>query len=139
MNADIHRVLIGVFFAVHAVIYSFSIALVVLLYGGMGTYFALGYGKRSEQGLGIFFIVMTAIVVAIASVIVVPQILAAFKLLRNKGGARFWAIFAAITALISFPFGTAIGIYALIILFGEQGRQLEGARAMPPPPPSNWQ
>jgi ABC-type spermidine/putrescine transport system permease subunit I len=43
-------------------------------------------------------------------------ILAAVTLLRRDRSGRTLALVAAFLALISFPFGTALGIYSLIVL-----------------------
>lgn len=139
MTAKDHSKLLGIFFAIHAALYGFGILLATVIYGGMGVYI-LSYGKRNEQPLGVIFIVAMVFVVLISLVLVIPQILAAFKLIKNKGGARFWAIFAAITSIISFPLGTALGVYALWFLFGDQGKHHfnSGTGQMPPPPPQNW-
>lgn len=139
MTTKEHTRLLGIFFAVHAGIYAVGILITVLIYGGLGAVF-LTAGKNDEKVMGAIFLVAVVFVFIFSLIILVPQILAATKLLKNKQGARFWSIFASITALLSFPLGTALGVYGLVFLFGEQGKYLENTNfnAMPPPPPTNW-
>jgi hypothetical protein len=62
----------------------------------------------------------------------------------DKPGARNWGIAASIICLLSVPLGTALGVYGLWFLFGEEGKRhyLGGGDYAPrsfPPPPNNWQ
>jgi hypothetical protein len=139
MTAKDHSKLLGIFFAIHAALYGFGGLLAMLIYGGMGGYWLANGRNAEERFLGGVFIFAMVVLLLISLVLVVPQILAAFKLIKNKSGARFWAIFAAITSLLSFPLGTALGIYGLWFLFGEQGKQFYNAGGTQmPPPPQNW-
>lgn len=139
MTTQEHSRLLGIFFAVHAGIYAVGILIAILMYGGLGVLF-LTAGKNDEKVMGVIFLVAVVFVFIFSLIILIPQILAAVKLLKNKPGARFWSIFGSITALLSFPLGTALGVYGLVFLFGEQGKYLENKNfsAMPPPPPTSW-
>ena len=95
--------------------------------------------------VGAIFIGMILFVVVISMIFVVPQLLGGWKLFKEKPGARTWGIVGSIIALLSFPLGTAAGVYGLWFLFGEEGKrfylggnqqQMFGA---PPPPPHNCQ
>lgn len=70
------------------------------------------------------------------------DLLAGYGLLKRRSWARTAGIIAAITALLGFPLGTALGVYGLWFLFGEKGRQfyLTGQETayLPPPPPQFW-
>ena len=140
MTAKDHNKLLGIFFAIHAAINGIGLILGTLIYGVMGAAFAIGAQKPEEKFFGLIFIVIAVAVLIIGSIIFVPQALAAFKILKNKSGARFWATFGAITALLGFPLGTALGVYALWFLYGEQGKQFYDGNIgqQMPPPPNNW-
>lgn len=80
----------------------------------------------------------------------IPKIIAGYGLKREKPWARTWAIVASVMAAMSFPLGTAIGVFGLVFLFGEEGKRyfespeygkLDPARhAMPvAPAPNSWQ
>lgn len=102
-------------------------------------------------------IIMTVLIVVFVFAVIVtllfsiPKVVAGYGLKREKPWARTWAIVASIMAAMSFPIGTAIGVYGLIFLFGDEGKKyfegpeygrLDPARqqAMPSAPqPNSWQ
>ncbi|MEP6789200.1 MAG: hypothetical protein ABJB40_12255, partial [Acidobacteriota bacterium] len=62
--------------------------------------------------------------------------------------ARTWAIIASIMCCLSFPIGTAIGVFGLVFLFSDEGTkyfedrsfgQIAAAGNKNPPPPNSWQ
>ena len=60
-------------------------------------------------GVGIFLIVLSA-----------PEIIAGVGLLKRLEWARILTLVVAFFNLLSLPFGTALGIYSIIILFKEE-------------------
>jgi hypothetical protein len=77
-------------------------------------------------------------------IFVIPQLLGGWKLLKEKPAARIWGTVGSVVALLSFPLGTAVGIYGLWFLFGDEGKRfyLPGGNAAVnnfQPPPHNWQ
>jgi hypothetical protein len=65
-----------------------------------------------------FFI---AILVAIFSV---PNIICGWGLLRRKSWSRVFALVLGCLGLLSFPFGTALGVYTLWLLTKPEAQQL---------------
>ena len=57
-------------------------------------------------------------------VLSVPGIIAGFGLLKFRNWARILTIILSMLNLISFPLGTALGIYGLVILFNEEAQEL---------------
>lgn len=51
-----------------------------------------------------------------------PSLLAGYAMLKRKSWARVMGIVAAAFAALSFPFGTALGVYTFWFLFGQQGQ-----------------
>src|SRR5215213_2503075 len=51
-----------------------------------------------------------------------PKIVAGYGLRKNKSWARTWAIVASIMACMSFPLGTALGVFGLVFLFSDEGK-----------------
>ena len=99
-------------------------------------------------------LILTILIVAFAFAFIVtilfsiPKIIAGYGLRRDKPWARTWAIVASIMACLSFPFGTAIGVFGLVFLFGDDGKQYFDAAAyrgqlgggqIAQPPPNSWQ
>lgn len=60
-------------------------------------------------GLGVFFFVIVA-------AFAVLYIVAGVFLLKRRRAGKGWGIAAAVASLFSFPIGTALGVYALVIL-----------------------
>ena len=90
-----------------------------------------------------FIGIVFGVAMVISILLLIPIAFAGFKMFKEKSNAKIWGIIASIISLISFPIGTALGVYGLWFLLGEQGRQFyEGgqiASKYPPPPPNSWQ
>lgn len=96
--------------------------------------------------VGAVFIGMVFVLFLISLVFLLPQIIGGFKLLRERPNARIWGIVGSIIACLSFPLGTAAGVYGLWFLFGDDGKRFYLGGQQPlfrnppqPPPPNSWQ
>ncbi len=97
--------------------------------------------------MGTIFVVMAFVIAPIILLFAAVNLTAGYKMLKEKMGARNWGVAASILSLLSIPLGTALGVYGLWFLFGDEGKQfyhLGGAPRQqnvfnPPPPPQNWQ
>ncbi len=96
----------------------------------------------------VFFGVIFAIVLVTTVLFSVPKVIAGYGLRAHKPWARTWAIIASIMCCMSFPLGTAIGVFGLVFLFSDEGKKyfediqygrLGPARSAIPPPPNSWQ
>ena len=68
--------------------------------------------------------------------IALPQIIGGLGLVRHKEWARILILVLAFLSLVHVPFGTALGIYTMIILFNpETVRLFHGGAPAPPAPP----
>lgn len=54
----------------------------------------------------------------------IPSIIAGWGLSQRKSWARILTIILAILSLPQFPVGTAIGVYALVILFNDESKRI---------------
>ena len=109
--------------------------------------------KPNEPGPEIllpFLIVIIAIIFGSLLLFSIPKVVAGYGLRNEKSWARIWAIVACCMAVMSVPFGTALGVWGLIFLFGDNGkRYFESAdygrlsavsgQNISPPPPNSWQ
>jgi hypothetical protein len=66
-------------------------------------------------------------IAALFGLMAIPSILAGWGLSQRKSWARILAIILAILSLPQFPIGTAIGVYALVILFNEESKRILSA------------
>ncbi|NLG50833.1 MAG: hypothetical protein GX552_12065 [Chloroflexi bacterium] len=89
-----------------------------LVIGGFVFLLLAGIGVVSgePEALGVLGLVglFVALVTAVLSI---PGLLAGYGLLKRTSWGRILAIIIGILNLPSFPFGTALGVYALYIMF----------------------
>jgi hypothetical protein len=146
MIAKEHNRLVGTFLMIHGGFQAMIMAFLGLIYGVMGAAIVFG-GRGEERFVGFIFVVVIAFLAIFASAFVVPQVLGGYKLFKEKPNARIWGIIGSIVACLSFPLGTAAGVYGLWFLFGEEGKRfyLGGVahrvlQSQPQPPePNSWQ
>lgn len=73
-----------------------------------------------------------AIFVVIMAVAALPNLLAGYGLLTRRQWGRILAIIVAILDLPAFPFGTALGIYTLVILLSGEAQAFFSPRRVAP-------
>jgi len=146
MNAKEQNKLAGIFLLVHGAAQAIVMVLVGLIYGGIGAAMLATSRRDDEQFAGVMLVIVMAFVVVFAMIFVIPQIVGGFKMLKERPNARTWGIIGSIISCMSFPLGTAAGVFGLIFLFGDAGRQFYlGAGSTrsysqpQAPPPSSWQ
>lgn len=147
MTAKEQNKLAGIFLMAHGAIQAFVMFIVVLVYGGFGTAILSTSSRDDEQFAGIAIIGFALVMAFFAFLFVVPQLIGGWKMIKERPNARVWGIVGSIISCLSFPLGTAAGVFGLVFLFGETGRQfyLAGTPAQPgyfppqPPAPNSWQ
>jgi cytochrome bd-type quinol oxidase subunit 2 len=143
MTAQDHGKLLGIFHLIQGGLQSFAGIVIALVYGGLGLAFRANAQRPEEQFMGTIFVILAFIVAPIVLAFAAVNLIAGYKLLKEKAGARNWGIAASVISLLSIPLGTALGIYGLWFLYGENGRQFylneRHQNAFAPPPPQNWQ
>ncbi len=145
MIAKDHGKLLGIFHLIQGGLQAFGGIFLALIYGGLGLAFRSNAHKPEEQMMGTIFVILAFVLAPIILIFAGISLTAGYKLLKEKAGARTWGIVASIFALPSIPLGTALGVYGLWFLLGEEGKRfyLGGAQQQnmfsPPPPPQNWQ
>jgi hypothetical protein len=147
-----HAKLLGLFMWIFAGLQIGVIALIGIFYVFIFGAVASQMGKTPRHGndpspeafLGIFAVVMIfALVITLA--FMVPKIVAGYGLRKGKSWAKVWTIVACVLAVMSVPLGTAVGVYGLWFVFGDEGKAFfDGPDFAPPstaaaPPPNSWQ
>ena len=101
------------------------IGILWIVYGLMGLLFALFiflvlFGVSFIPGLGGIAPGILRLVAWIASlfflVLALPQVIAGMGLLRRKEWGRILTLIVSFFHLLSFPLGTALGIYSFVVL-----------------------
>lgn len=150
MTPNEHNRLAGIFLMVHGGFQALTIVLVAVIYGVLGTVF-VATGKGEEKFVGAVMYIAVIFIAIIGSAFVLPQLIGGWKMLKERPGAKSWAVVGSIISCFSFPLGTAAGVYVLWFLFGEQGKAYELSRGtavfigapsyqnqQQTPPPYNW-
>lgn len=95
-------------------------------------------------------IVVVGIIFVMTLLFAVPKIIAGYGLRNEKSWAKVWGIVACVMAVMNVPFGTAVGVYGLIFILGDNGKAYfdnpyygrlpnDVGAGMVQPPPSSWQ
>ncbi len=145
MSPREHNRLVGIFLMAHGALQAVVMVFICIIYLVMGS--AIFVSARGSEGqmVGVIFIAAIAFVAVFSLIFILPQIIGGYKLWKEKPSARGWGIAASIISLLSFPLGTAAGVYGLWFLFGDLGKQFYlGGRPQNQfpanfPPPGNWQ
>ena len=132
----------------------------VLILGVMAVFFSVFFGailanaprKANDpppEFFMAFFGVIFVIVLIMTVLFSVPKVVAGYGLRNHKPWARTWAVVASVMCCLSFPIGTAIGVFGLVFLFSDEGKQYfddmaygrlsPAGRASIGSPPNNWQ
>jgi hypothetical protein len=143
MTAKEHNRLVGIFLMAHGGMQAVIMVLLCVFYAIMGTaMFATAPGD--QKFVGLVFVGLIVFVAILALLFVLPQVIGGYKIYRELPNARTWGIVGSIISCLSFPIGTAVGVYGLWFLFGEEGTrfylggQTQNAFPGPPqPPPPN--
>lgn len=103
-------------------------ALVVLLVFGIPAGLVVADGDPDAAGTLSIFGVIGGFVVLLAAIFSVPALVAGFGLMKYREWARIWTIVASVLHLLNIPFGTALGVYGLWVMFKDQTVTLSKAR-----------
>jgi hypothetical protein len=142
MTAKDHNRLIGLFFLIWGGLQILGLCIAILVMLGVGGAALSGARSRDAAPIAAVF-GFTTVILIIAMILAIPAIIAGLKMRKENPGAKTWILVAAILALLNFPLGTALGVYALWFMFGDQGKSFYsggngGNSFNQPPPPNNW-
>jgi hypothetical protein len=142
--------LLGLFLWILTGFQLFLVVLIGLIYIVMfGAIFASAPHHANDPPpalIGGMLIVIMAFILGFTVLFSIPKVVAGYGLRKGKSWAKIWAIIACIMACMSFPLGTAVGVYGLVFIFGDAGKAyFDGPQFgtfpnanVPPPPPNSW-
>ncbi|MFL6467338.1 MAG: hypothetical protein ACJ72Z_05220 [Pyrinomonadaceae bacterium] len=149
MNANDKARLLGLFFWLFTALYVFVVLGIGIAYLAIfGVVFSTVPQQAGDPPPELIMLIMAvAFFVALIFTILfsIPKLVAGYGLRKNKPWARTWAIIASIMVCMSFPLGTAIGVFGLVFLFSDEGRlyfdqqSYGGVLGPGQPAPNSWQ
>jgi hypothetical protein len=145
MTAKDHNKLLSIFFFIQGGLTLIGGVFIVVIYGILGGAMLTTSRRDDEQFMGGIFLVLAVVIGAIMLLFSVFYLLGGYKMLKEQKAGRLIGIIGSCLSLLSFPLGTALGVYGLWFLLGDLGRGLyeqignQGRQNSPPPPPNSWQ
>lgn len=117
---DTHKKVLGIIYVITASLVIFA-ALFIRMLMSVIFGFAFEDATAEEQRIADFVMAITAFLPAILIIFSgIPTLIAGIALLMRQSWAPLFALVMGILKLISFPIGTAIGIYAIWIYSEDQ-------------------
>lgn len=113
-SLDGHIDLLGWIFIVSNIFVLFIMTFVMMILFGVGLF------SGEAEAFGVMVMIMM-IVGMMMLVFAVPGILAGWGLLKRKSWARILALVIGILNIMSFPIGTAVGMYTVYVLLLREG------------------
>ena len=120
----------------------------VVMFGAMFASAPRHANDPPPELIGGILIAIMGFLLIITALFSIPKVVAGFGLRKERSWAKIWAIIACIMACMSFPLGTAVGVYGLVFIFGDAGKayfdnpnygRIPTAAGAQPPPPNSWQ
>lgn len=148
MTANDKARLLGLFFCIYTAFNILIVVAIAVLYLGIfGAVFSTVPQKAGDpppEMIMAILIFAFAFAVVFTVLFSVPKVIAGYGLRKNKPWARTWAIVGSIMACMSFPIGTALGVFGLVFLFSEEGKlyfeqRSVGQLGVNQPAPNSWQ
>lgn len=148
MTANDKARLLGLFFWIYTAFNILIVIAIAVLYLGIfGAVFSTVPQKAGDpppEMIMAILIFAFAFAVVFTVLFSVPKVIAGYGLRKNKPWARTWAIVGSIMACMSFPIGTALGVFGLVFLFSEEGKlyfeqRSVGQLGVNQPAPNSWQ
>jgi hypothetical protein len=118
-----------------------GVTVLLIVVAAIFLFVVLGILATTESSSGdsspILLTLILTVVMGLNLFLVSPSFLAGYGFLKRKSWAKNVGLIAAIVAGLNFPLGSALCVYTLWFLFGDNGRSLydKAAYALPPSPP----
>jgi hypothetical protein len=95
--------------------------IVMLIFGGIVGVIGLAAGHAPEAGIAIPIVgLIGGIIFLVVLLTSLPAVVVGYGLLRLQPWGRILGIILSAIHLLAFPFGTALGIYGLWVLFSDE-------------------
>lgn len=124
MTAKEHNKIIGILHLVEGALQIFGVIILAIGLFGAGFYFQSIENFEKAETIVKFLIISAIVLASLSFLLAFVNLIAGWKILKEKSGARKWGIVASIICLLNIPVGTIIGAYSLWFLFGVEGKKM---------------
>ena len=120
---ETHTKILGVLNVVSGVLGLCLALVLVVVFGGVAA--LVGAEGNPDAAIVVPILGLTGMAIVLFMVTIsLPSIIIGYGLYQLRPWSRIAGIVLSIVSLISFPFGTALGIYGLWVLFSKDGERL---------------
>lgn len=121
-----HANILGILFIALGVMGLIGASVVFIIFVGGGFFTSVLSGENIPAIIaGIIGLMIISIIVLTS----MPAIIAGYGVMRLKPWGRILAIIVAALSILNIPFGTAVGVYALWVLFNDETVKLFEAQS----------
>ncbi len=124
MTAKEHNKIIGILHLVEGGLQIFGAIILAIFLLGFGFYLKTGNSFQDAEWWGNLLFIIAIALALLSFLLAFVNLIAGWKMLKEKSGARTWGIVASIICLLNIPLGTIIGAYSLWFLFGVEGKEM---------------
>ena len=105
------------------------------LIGALTVFVVLGIGGlfSPDEDAALLVVVIGGLIAFIILTTSIPGIIAGWGLMKHQNWARILTLVLSFLNLLNLPFGTALGIYGIWILFNDETVRLFSGQQAPPP------
>jgi hypothetical protein len=135
MTPQDHNKMLGIMHLIYGGFFALMTLLMAVVFGIVGVGIGAAAANDPNAPPAGFFIAIFGFIVVLYGVLSIPSLVAGYGMLKRRSWARTAGLVASVLSAMSFPFGTALCVYTLWFLFGQQGQNFHrGGYDMPPAP-----
>ena len=105
------------------------------LIGALTVFIVLGIGGlfSPDEDVALLVVVLGSLITFLILITSIPGIIAGWGLMKHQNWARILTLVLSFLNLLNLPFGTALGIYGIWLLFNDEAVRLFTGTPAPPP------
>ncbi len=116
---DVHVKTLGVLHIIFGGLGVLAAVILLAIFGGISGIVHMSNDPDAQTAIPILGLIGTIIFIVVV-IVSLPGLIAGIGLLRYREWARILTIVLSIIELPGFPFGTALGVYGLVVLFQDE-------------------
>lgn len=122
MTTHDHNKLIAILHLIYGGMNALGLVVMLLFFGFFGNLLGSLPQRGGDDVPVAFFVAIMGFVTVLMALFTIPPLIAGYGLLKRRSWARIAGIIAGAMSGLSFPLGTALCVYTLWFLLGDEGR-----------------